>query len=88
VEAATGFEPVHKGFADLSLTTWVRRRKTNKDESVSVSTHLILFQMERVAGFEPVTPTLARLCSTTELHPQSEYVRHYLINKPFRYNTY
>jgi hypothetical protein len=25
VEAASGFEPLHKGFADLSLTTWVRR---------------------------------------------------------------
>lgn len=21
-----GFEPMHEGFADLSLTTWVRRR--------------------------------------------------------------
>ena len=26
--------------------------------------------MERVKGFEPSTPTLARLCSTPELHPQ------------------
>ena len=26
--------------------------------------------MERVMGFEPTTPTLARLCSTTELHPR------------------
>ena len=26
-EAATGFEPVHNGFADRSLTTWVRRLK-------------------------------------------------------------
>ena len=25
MEAASGFEPLHRGFADLSLTTWVRR---------------------------------------------------------------
>ena len=24
-KAPSGFEPLHKGFADLSLTTWVRR---------------------------------------------------------------
>ncbi len=28
-EAPGGFEPSHKGFADLSLTTWVRRQKTH-----------------------------------------------------------
>ena len=26
IEAPSGFEPLHKGFADLSLTTWVRRQ--------------------------------------------------------------
>jgi len=27
--------------------------------------------MERETGFEPATPTLARLCSTTELFPRN-----------------
>ena len=27
--------------------------------------------LERAKGFEPSTPTLARLCSTPELHPRS-----------------
>ena len=30
----------------------------------------ILVVLERVKGFEPSTPTLARLCSTPELHPR------------------
>ena len=29
----------------------------------------LLFNMERKTGFEPATPTLARLCSTPELLP-------------------
>ena len=28
-------------------------------------------KLERAKGFEPSTPTLARLCSTPELHPRS-----------------
>ena len=31
LEAPIGFEPMHKGFADLSLTTWVRRHYTLTD---------------------------------------------------------
>ncbi|GEM_PF-6110328 len=38
---------------------------------VKVSVRFWIFlesKMERVKGFEPSTPTLARLCSTPELH--------------------
>ena len=30
---------------------------------------LSIWKLERAKGFEPSTPTLARLCSTPELHP-------------------
>src|ERR1700733_14060116 len=32
-------------------------------------------ELERAKGFEPSTPTLARLCSTPELHPHPRRVR-------------
>jgi hypothetical protein len=75
VEARVGIEPTHKGFADLSLTTWVPRPK-----------HAILIQkgnrrpaqiapgrLERETGLEPATLALARRCSTTELLPHGSF---------------
>ena len=38
-----------------------------------LSKDLLRWKLERVKGFEPSTPTLARLCSTTELHPRRIY---------------
>jgi hypothetical protein len=55
-------ELTHKGFADLSLTTWVPRLQ-------SECLDLILAKLERETGFEPATSTLARSHSTTELFP-------------------
>ena len=39
--------------------------------------------MEREKGFEPSTPTLARLCSTTELFPLSSYCQDISMIKTF-----
>jgi hypothetical protein len=39
---------------------------------VNLSNYLKL--LERAKGFEPSTPTLARLCSTPELHPHPRRV--------------
>src|SRR5271154_2387786 len=36
---------------------------------------IVLEYLERAKGFEPSTPTLARLCSTPELHPHPRRVR-------------
>ena len=89
MEAASGFEPLNKGFADLCLTTWLRRHKDNL-KIITTGHKVILLllkkfraqsffsvlsvvydieEMERETGFEPATPTLARLYSTTELFP-------------------
>jgi hypothetical protein len=83
LEAAIGIEPMNKGFADLCLTTWLRRplKKTGEgtepnDEggkmkrSSSVRLHPQF--LERETRFELATLALARRCSTTELLPLSK----------------
>jgi hypothetical protein len=80
LEAAIGIEPMNKGFADLCLTTWLRRLtekakgkgKKAKTESV-FPFYFFLFpfalKLERETRFELATLALARRCSTTELLP-------------------
>ena len=73
LEARVGIEPTHKGFADLSLTTWVPRllracafthTRLNEEECIAGG-----LKLERETGVEPATSSLARRCSTTELLP-------------------
>jgi hypothetical protein len=75
LEARVGIEPTHKGFADLSLTTWVPRldgacafthTRLNEEECIADGVNL-----ERETGVEPATSSLARKHSTTELLPLS-----------------
>ena len=68
MEARVGIEPTHKGFADLSLTTWVPRLKAKRNLSKAYGKW---FQqiLERETGVEPATSSLARKHSTTELLP-------------------
>src|SRR5437870_1903229 len=62
MEAASGFEPLNRGFADLRLGHLATPPRREHAETMQV--------MERETGFEPATPTLARSCSTTELFPR------------------
>jgi hypothetical protein len=73
VEARVGIEPTHKGFADLSLTTWVPRPLLNTLAFRAKKVHPRgagrSKNMERETRVELATSTLARLRSTTELLP-------------------
>ena len=71
MEARVGIEPTHKGFADLSLTTWVPRPAKPDTENPRRQRGWMepLAKLERETGFEPATSTLARSHSTAELLP-------------------
>ena len=74
MEARVGIEPTHKGFADLSLTTWVPRlepccRRCRSKELRRRVLPAGKGLMERETGVEPATSSLARKHSTTELLP-------------------
>ena len=62
-------ELTYKGFADLSLTTWVPRPETALCEGK---------KLERETGFEPATSTLARSHSTAELLPLGRLILQHL----------
>ena len=76
MEAAIGIEPMDKGFADLCLTTWLRRLNCQtKGEGRScwlLESRPSPENLERETGFEPATSTLARSHSTAELLPLGE----------------
>ena len=81
MEARVGIEPTHKGFADLSLTTWVPRlgwavmfpeRELVKPAQLSGECIADELCMERETGVEPATSSLARKHSTTELLPLTD----------------
>ena len=87
LEARVRIELTHKGFADLSLTTWVPRPEGLDEWLVTSETCSPICSgsshrggplaprhvkfLERETGFEPATSTLARSHSTTELFPLS-----------------
>ena len=67
-----GFEPTYKGCADLSVRPLRHPAGSRAGDFFGQATpeeRCTEKKMEREMGFEPTTSTLARLHSTTELHP-------------------
>src|SRR5689334_3949358 len=86
---------MNKGFADLCLTTWLRRpegcqtrRRRHLSNFPASRCRLRLKTLERETGFEPATSTLARSHSTAELLPLRKcYISQPLANLSTRRRT-
>ena len=62
----------HCSFAGALMRHWRTRSHPCQIRSVTHVPGLDKRNLERAKGFEPSTPTLARSCSTPELHPHPE----------------
>src|SRR5690349_8570794 len=72
---ASDYRPINPrrlalGF-ELTIHLVVLRTTKNRPKAVHCISLGGREKLERAKGFEPSTPTLARLCSTPELHPRS-----------------
>jgi hypothetical protein len=65
MERASRIFPAFPGSVRVAFCAWLRGPPPQKRSALNDVSEL----MERAKGFEPSTPTLARLCSTPELHP-------------------
>lgn len=66
MEATIGIEPMHKGFADPCLTTWLRGQR-------------LTIMVERVTGVEPVSrPWQGRIIAAIR-YPRISYWHYYAI---------
>ena len=73
--AQTTCVPDRQASADMSLqrlSQQTNRHPTGSMQRTETLTSIIAAFLERAMGFEPTTPTLARLCSTPELRPHPE----------------
>jgi hypothetical protein len=67
LEAAIGIEPMNKGFADLCLTTWLRRPNAGIDEKGGKIKEVF---SPKLSAAESATENLEPK-TTTSLHPSA-----------------
>jgi hypothetical protein len=75
-----GTAPCHREGHRLLCERWPTNDKAAKRRPVIDPVICHGRNLERAKGLEPSTPTLARSCSTTELHPHPRWRRTFAVN--------